>query len=150
MKKLSFLHQYKALTTAVLIIVLVFSSVLTGCQTTTHSIDYTVTEHPIGVYRYTEIRAYGSNSVLQRFYETYPSDKYQVVAVEKITQDILPIGGAFGGAVLGVIPSLIWNESLHEDAVIPFMVIPAAILGTVGYFVGSSFSNRYAVTYIKL
>jgi len=76
----------KRLWSVILVFVLVFNVVLTGCSSTTSSIAYASAAQPKGAYKHVSISVQSSfdrGSVLQRFYSEYPSDQYEVVAIEK-------------------------------------------------------------------
>jgi hypothetical protein len=60
--------------------------------------------------------------VLQRFYSEYPSDKYEVVAIEKYNKNALPFTLTLGGGLLG---------------------------GMVGGVIGNHYRVNYVVTYVE-
>ena len=68
----------------------------TSCSMT-HSVNFTSAEQPKGEYKYVLISANLLNdSVLQRFYSQFPSDKYEIVTYD-ITQIVIPISVAICG-----------------------------------------------------
>ena len=123
-----------------------FSS-LTGC-TTTYSLNYTSAKQPKGEYKYAVISASSfDESVLQRFYTKYPSNKYEVVAVEvqrnEFLNKILPFLTGFGGACFVGF----FGATLQRDA--GLVVGMTAVSGTIGYLIGDRFKDKYIVTYVE-
>ena len=127
-------------------------SSLTSCATT-YSVNYASTEQPRGIYKYAVISASSfGGSVLQRFYSEYPSDKYEVVAYETQRKHYLPFLLGFGGALLGgAAGSIIGGNSNMSgpEAVRIGAGVGAPIFGSIGYLFGTTFKDKYIVTYIE-
>ena len=133
----------------IMLIILGFTT--TGC-TTTSSINFASSEQPIGEYKHVLITINSNNrdSVLQRFYEMYPSDQYQVVAYEKVRDGYAPLLGAlfgvtFGSAIGGIVGYITPGDNYNLLTI----SIGASVLGSIGYYLGVIYSNNYLITYIE-
>ena len=135
----------------ILAIVLVFGIVASGCSTT-YSINYSSAEQPKGEYKYIVISSNSSNntSVLQRFYSKYPSNKYEVVAVEMQRKNWIPFLFGLGGGVFGGIIGLASGAG-SEGSEVTLIVSPIAALsiGSICAFIGNHFKDKYIVTYVE-
>ena len=138
---------------AMLALALVLGLVLSGCATTS-SINYAATTQPSGEYKHVAVKVsgfagiFGNTSVLQRFYEQYPSTQYEVIAYEKTAKPWLPTAGAVAGAILGLFIGYsmeVVSETNTQALSIAFPVGLAAI----GGFTGNMFSSNYVITYVE-
>jgi len=136
----------------ILVFVLVFNVVLTGCSTTTSSINYASAEQPKGEYKFEQISVSSSSnrSALQRFYSEFPSDKYVVVAIEKQSSNI-PILITLGSTLLGgVIGYFAIDEPTETGGPGIGLAASSVLFGTAGFFVGNHlFSPKYIITYVE-
>jgi hypothetical protein len=146
----------KKLFAGMLVFVLVFNVVLTGCSTTTSSIDYASAAQPKGAYKHASISvqsSFGNGSVLQRFYAEYPSDEYEVVAIEKqdkkLLRNAITIGGTLLGAMLG--GAFVGYDYGTYSTSGPLLTGGGAILfGVPAFFVGNIFfKDDYIITYVE-
>jgi len=136
----------------ILVFVLVFNVVLTGCSTTTSSINYASAEQPKGEYKFQQIAVSSSSnkSALQRFYADHPSDKYVVVAVEKQSSNI-PFLLTLGGALLGGFIGFFTIDNNTETGGPGVGLGASAVLFGVGSFFAGNylFPQSYIVTYVE-
>ena len=130
---------------------------LTGCSTT-QSIVFSAQDQPAGEYQYAVISAtaFGktTGSVLQRFYEQYPADQYELIACEAQNKNYLPLIGGLGGMLLGAlitVPAAYDAAEKAEDTFTGLGIAGAGIGASValGYFIGGAFKTKYIVTYVK-
>jgi hypothetical protein len=127
-------------------------STLSGCAST-NSVTYAASYQEAGKYNYAVIssNSIGSSSVLQRFYAKYPSDKYEVIAIEQQTRHYLPIltGLVTGiaGGLIGFVASggdtLYWEDNIRYGAVV------GAMTGSLGYTIGEQFKDKYVITFVE-
>ena len=152
---------------AMLAMVLVFGMVLSGCATTTNSINFAMDTQPVGVYKQAVISArssfFGRDTALQRFYEQYPSTQYEVVAIEKISPNYWRLlAGAGGGALLGgVVGGVMAAAAAGEEGAysaggmalgVGLFTLGGAGLGTLGGYIWhwmQGDSPSYVVTYVE-
>jgi hypothetical protein len=135
---------------AMLAMVLTFGLVFSGCATT-HSITFAEQKQPEGDYKQAVISVgssfFGSASVLQRFYEKYPSIQYEVVAYEKVTKDWMLLSAGGGGMLIGTgIWGGAWGFNMED---VPVLITFTGIGFITGYVLHQLFGNNYVVTYIE-
>ena len=140
MKKMAFLS-------GILVMSLVFGILMTSCATTS-SINFASAEQPTGEYMHVKVlrNAFGGDSVLQRFYAAFPSERYQVVAFERVNRYHLSAAEALAGFLLG---GIIGFGMTGGDSIGIGGVIAAPVLSTVGFSIGIFLSSAYIVTYIE-
>ena len=126
---------------------------LTGCSTT-QSIFFSASNQPAAAYHHAVISAtaFGkaTGSVLQRFYEQYPADQYEVIAYEAQSKNCLSLLGGFGGMLLGALIAVpVAYEA--EDVYTGMGIAIAGIGGSVvlGQFIGDALKTTYVITYIQ-
>ena len=141
---------------AMLAMALVLGMVLSGCATT-GSINYAEHTQPAGNYRQIELSVNsgftGNKSVLQRFYEQYPSTQYEVVAIEKVRKDWILMAGVAGGGILWGVGAVI-EQSGWDDPTKDYPMSPVPpVLGGLGVLSGvvlhQIFGSTYVVTYVE-
>jgi len=130
-----------------LAMLLAFGLVFSGC-TITRSVAFTSVPQPAGEYRFVTITERSTvSSVLQRFFEMYPSNRYQVIAIEEMTRGWVPAVAAAGGFLLGAgIGSAMAGDD--DDGAI----IAAAVglpLGVLGYIIGDNFQRTFLITFVE-
>jgi uncharacterized protein YceK len=134
---------------AMLALALVFGLVVSGCATT-HSINFAEQKQPEGVYKQATISVgssfFGKASVLQRFYEKYPSTQYEVVAIEKVRKDWMTIAGVGGGALIG---TALFAANGGDADDIPFIPFFAGVGTLTGYVLQQIFGNNFVITYVE-
>jgi hypothetical protein len=117
---------------------------LTSCSTT-QSIVFSASFQPAGEYKYAvfSATAFGNaaGTVLQRFYQQYPADQYEVIACEAQSKDYLPLLGGLGGGLLGALIAV--PAAFDADDAYTGMGIAVAGVGvsvSLGYFLEPSTS----------
>jgi hypothetical protein len=126
---------------------------LTGCSTT-QSIVFSTSFQPAGEYKYAVFSATAfsnaAGTVLQRFYEQYPADQYEVITCEAQSKDYLPLLAGSGGALLGALIAVpvVYNA---DDTYTGIGIAVAGVGGalTLGNFIGEVFKTKYDVTYLE-
>ena len=140
---------------AMLAMALVFGLVLSGCATT-GSVNFAEHTQPAGNYRQIELSVSsgftGNKSVLQRFYEQYPSTQYEVVAIEKVRKDWILMAGVGGGAALFGLGTLLAVTGTTDEGA-PAGSFILAGLGGLGAVAGVAlhqiFGSTYVITYTE-
>jgi uncharacterized protein YceK len=135
-----------------LVMALAFGMIVSGCSTT-HSITYASAEQPNGYYKFVVISTVSVNaSVLQRFYEMYPSSQYEVVAYEKQEKKWLPLVAGLGGGFVGGLVGGLVGMGIDTKDLAPALIIGGSTcvcFAVLGYFIGDLFKENYVVTYVE-